>query len=80
MPGVRVASRRVPALEASGSSSASTSSAASPLTPDMHLLNHVNNLRKCCDMSLFYKNIQDQGVDFIADSLLHATDIFAKYA
>ncbi|SPO45597.1 uncharacterized protein PSANT_03283 [Moesziomyces antarcticus] len=31
-------------------------------------------------MSLFYKNLQEQGIDFIADSLLHANDIFAKYA
>lgn len=50
------------------------------MTPEAHLLVHVNNMRKCCDMSLFYKNLQEQGIDFIADSLLHANDIFAKYA
>lgn len=81
MPAARTASRRIPAAaEASASSSASSSSASSPLTPEAHLLGHVNNIRKCCDMSLFYKNFQEQGIDFIADSLLHANDIFAKYA
>ncbi|KAJ1580038.1 hypothetical protein NDA12_000391 [Ustilago hordei] len=82
MPSVRAASRRVPALEPSlnGPASSSSSSNASPSTPEANLLGHVNNMRKCCDMSLFYKNLQEQGVDFIADSLLHANDIFAKYA
>ncbi|SYW80056.1 uncharacterized protein UBRO2_03324 [Ustilago bromivora] len=82
MPGVRAASRRVPALEPSlnGPASSSSNSSASPSTPEANLLGHVNNMRKCCDMSLFYKNLQEQGVDFIADSLLHANDIFAKYA
>lgn len=50
------------------------------MTPEMHLLGHVNNMRKCCDMSLFHRNLQEQGFDFIADSLKHANDIFAKYA
>jgi hypothetical protein len=85
MSGVRAASRRVPALQASeasssSGSSSSSSSSSSPMTPEAHLLTHVNNVRKCCDMSLFYKNLQEQGLDFIADSLLHANDIFAKYA
>ncbi|SPO26848.1 uncharacterized protein UTRI_04161_B [Ustilago trichophora] len=85
MPGVRAASRRVPAVEASGSGSTystttSSSSSASPMTPEVHLLGHVNNMRRCCDMSLFSKNLQDQGLDFITDSLIMANDIFAKYA